>query len=372
MKVAFLTSRLSEVRGGGVLLCNYVKSLSRYTSVDATVYSVERPGTDYSKLKHVFDGEIMAKIKFLELPQEEEMENKLFRGVKFLKNILLDVGEVGISNIMHLALLRQGKNKYQPKLSLFKDLFLEHFRNYDIVHMGAWHGFYTFVASKLKGMLDSRTVVHSIYYDASLGIIGWNTCREILSKMDAVTTSTLWEEKIFRDGGLLNVYFIGECVDIDYIEREASQASEERTFTVIFVGAKDYGKGYHHALLAVNEFAKKVGYNNVRMICIGRGGLSGAPHGLQKCAFEAYSMLRQHGCIEDYTIVSECEKLRHIKRAHVVLLPSKAETIPLVTLESWALKNPSILCDIPTVKSVIGMDGNGVVLVNYGDIKGIV
>jgi glycosyltransferase involved in cell wall biosynthesis len=373
LKIAFLTARLSEVRGGGILLCNYAKALGRYSHVDATVYSIEKPQTDYSKLRDVFDEEVMAKIKFLELPQEEKMENKLFRGLRFFESILLDVGETGIRDVMHLGVLRRGRYKYQPKLAYFRDLLLEHFEDYDIVHMGAWYGLYTFAASKLKGVLDFRTVVHSIYHDASFGIMGWKTCREILSRVNAVTTSTVWEEKSFKKLRLSNVYFVGEGVDIEYIENEtAKMPMEEDLFTVIYIGVKDHGKGYYHALLAMNEFAKKVGYNNVRMIGIGRGSLLGAPLSLQKNVFEAYRMLKQHGCIEDYTFVSETEKLRHLKRAHVVLLPSKAETIPLVTLEAWALKKPSILCGIPTVKSVIGRDGNGVVLVNYGDINGMV
>jgi glycosyltransferase involved in cell wall biosynthesis len=258
-------------------------------------------------------------------------------------------------------------------LAYFRDLLLEHFGDYDIVHMGAWYGLYSFAASKLKGVLDFRTVVHSIYHDASFGIMGWKTCREILSRVDAVTTSTAWEEKTFKDSGLLNVYFVGEGVDIDSIERETSRMPvEEKTFTVIFVGAKDYGKGYYHALLAVNKLAEKIGYGNVLMITIGRGNLLGVPLNLQKKALEAYNMLKQHGCIEDYVFVSEREKFRHLKRSHVVLLPSKAETIPLVTLEAWALKKSSILCGLPTVRSVIGRDGNGAVLVNYGDINGMV
>jgi glycosyltransferase involved in cell wall biosynthesis len=337
------------------------------------VYSIEKPQTDYSELRDVLDEEVIARIKFLELPQEEKMENKLFRGLRFFESILFDVREAGIKNSMHLGVLRRGRYKYQPKLAYFRDLLLEHFGDYDIVHMGAWYGLYTYAASKLKGVLDFRAVVHSIYHDASFGVIGWKTCREILSRVDAVTTSTAWEEKTFKDSGLLNVYFVGEGVDIVSIERETSgMPVEEKTFTVIFVGAKNHGKGYYHALLAMNKFAKNVGYNNVRMICIGRGSLLGVPSSLQKNVFEAYRELKWHGCLEDYTFASEREKLRHLKRAHLVLLPSKAETIPLVTLEGWALGKPSILCSLPTVKSVIGQSGNGAMLVDYGDVNGMV
>jgi glycosyltransferase involved in cell wall biosynthesis len=373
LNIAFLTARLSEVRGGGILLCNYAKALGRYSHVDATVYSIEKPQTDYSKLRDVFDEEVMAKIKFLELPQEEKMENKLFRGLRFFESILLDVGETGIRDVMHLGVLRRGRYKYQPKLAYFRDLLLEHFGDYDIVHMGAWYGLYTFAASKLKDRLTFKTVAHSIYHEAPFGVMGWKTCKDILSKMNAVTTSTPWEEKSFKDHGLSNVYLVGEGVDIEYIEKETARVqAEEDVFTTIYIGVKDFGKGYYHALLAINGFAKKVGYSNVRMITIGRGDLQAVPLSLRREVFEAYRELKRHNCIEDYEFVSEREKLRHLKRAHVVLLPSKAETIPLVTLEAWALKKPSILCNISTVKSVIGQDGNGAVLVDYGDVNGVI
>jgi glycosyltransferase involved in cell wall biosynthesis len=341
--------------------------------VDAMVYSVEKPHADYSKLRDVFDKDTMARVKFVELPQEEKAENKLFRTFRFFDSVLRDVGETGIKGVTLLWTLRRGREKYLPKLTYFRDLLLGHFVDYDIVHMGAWFALYTFEASRLKNKLPYKTVVHSIYHDVPLGITRWRTCTQILSRINAVTTSTLWEEKSFKEQGLSNVYFVGEGVDIEHIESEtAGMPSEEDVFTIVYIGAKEHGKGYYHALLAVNRFAKKVGYGKVRMIMIGRGNLSVAPLSLQKNAFEAYRELKQHECLEDYGFVSEREKLRYLKKAHVVLLPSKAETIPLVTLEAWALKKPSILCGIPTVKSVIGRDGNGAVLVNYGDINGMV
>ena len=190
--------------------------------------------------------------------------------------------------------------------------------------------------------------------------------------MDAVTTSTPWEEKLFKEQGLSEVYYVGEGVDVERIEEEtAKMQSEENVFTIIFIGAKDYGKGYYHTLLAVNELAKKVGYNKIRMIVIGRGNMIGAPSSLRDEVAEAYASLRKHESVEDYVFLSEREKLRHLKRAHVVLLPSKAETIPLVTLEGWALKKPSILGDIPTVRSFLEQDGGGAVLVDFADVQGI-
>lgn len=376
MRVAFLTSRLSEIRGGGVLLCNYAKALLKYSHVDATVYSLEKSHADYSKLRDVLDKNTMARVKFVEVPLEEKTKNKLSRALRFFEIVLRDVGETGIRDVTHLWTLRRGRSKYLPKLTYFRDILLGCFTDYDIVHMSAWDSLYTFAASKLKDRLAFKTVVHSIYHEiyheAPLGIMNWRTCKEILSRMDATTSSTPWEEQSFKEQGVSNVYFVGECVDIEYIEKETARMPAEDRFTVIYVGAKEHKKGHYHALLAVNGFAKKFGYNNVRMIIIGRGNLAVAPLSLQKNAFEAYRMLKQHGCIEDYTFVSEREKLRHLKRAHVVLLPSKAETIPLVTLEAWALKKPSILCNIPTVRSVIGRDGDGAVVVSFGDVNGIV
>jgi glycosyltransferase involved in cell wall biosynthesis len=336
------------------------------------LYSIEKPQTDYSKLKDFFDEKLMTRIRFLEVPQGEEAKNKLFKVIGFLKSVLFDIGEAGIRDIMHLGVLRN-RHKYEPAITYFKNFLLERFADYDVVHMGAWHALYTYAASKLKNILNFKTCVHSFYHGASSGIMELNTCVEVLSKVNAVTTSTIWEKEYFERLGVPNVYFIGECVDIERIENEtAKMPKEENEFTVIYIGAKNHEKGYFHALLAMNEFAKKVGYKNVQMICIGRGSLFEAPSSLRKNVLEAYHTLKRHGTLEDYMFVSEAEKLWHLKRAHVVLLPSKVETIPLVTLEAWVLKKPSILCNIPTVKSVIRQDGNGAALINFGDINGTV
>jgi len=373
LKVAFLTTRLSEIRGGGILLCNYAKALARHSRIDAVVYSIERPQADQTKLREVLDKDTMAKVRLIELPRSEKRENRFFRTMRFLESLAWDVKDVGLRDATYLWKLRRGEGKYLPSLTFFRNLLREHFEGYDVLHMGAWNTLYTFAASKMKSRLTYKTILHSIYHEAPSGTKGWQACRKILSNMDAITASTPWEERFFREHGLSKVYYVGESVDIEYIRTKTiKMPSEGDIFTVIFIGARDYGKGYYHALLAVNELAGKVGYSNIRMIVIGRGNLAVAPFTLRDKVLKAYATLKRHGCLEDHNFVSEDEKLRQIKSAHVVLLPSKAETIPLATLEAWALKKPSILGDIPTVRSVVGREGDGAVFVNFGDVFAMV
>ncbi|MEM3823896.1 MAG: hypothetical protein QXH87_03095, partial [Candidatus Bathyarchaeia archaeon] len=248
MKVAFLTAGLSEVRGGGILLCNYAKALSRYSSVDVTLYSIEKPQTDYSKLKDFFDEKLMTKIRFLEMPQGEEEENKLFKVLRWLKGVFLDMGEAGIGDVMLLGVLRN-RHKYEPAITFFKNFLLEHFADYDIVHMGAWHALYTYAASKMGDILNFKTCVHSLYHSASSRLMELKTCVKIFSKLNAVTTSTIWEKEFFEKFGLQNVFFTGESVDIKYIENEtAKMSTEEDVFTVTYIGAKNHEKVYFHTL----------------------------------------------------------------------------------------------------------------------------
>lgn len=96
------------------------------------------------------------------------------------------------------------------------------------IHKKAILFYYPQFKDKIFTPKEFAGVAHSIYHDVPLGITKWRTCTQILSRMDAVTTSTAWKEKIFKDSGLSNVYFVGESVDIDYIEWKASHVPVER------------------------------------------------------------------------------------------------------------------------------------------------
>jgi glycosyltransferase involved in cell wall biosynthesis len=237
--------------------------------------------------------------------------------------------------------------------------------------MGAWSTLYAFEAANLKGKLPYKTVVHSIYHIMPKEMLKWETCLGILSRVDAVTTSTPWEQNAFKSCGLSRVFFIGEGVDVDHIRAKQLDHSAGDKFTITFLGPRSYHKGYYHGVLAVNNLCRRVGYHNVQMVVIGREIIEPVPLNLKRKALNAYKDLKQHGCIDEHSFVSEEEKIKYLCKTDVVLLPSIAETIPLVALEAWALEKPSLLCDIPTVRSVIGQEGNGALLVKFGDVAEI-
>ncbi len=83
-----------------------------------------------------------------------------------------------------------------------------------------------------------------------------------------------------------------------------------------------------------------------------------------------YQYLLQCNALIDLGAVDEKTKLAMICCSDVIVLPSRAETYPLVFVESWFLGRPVIGANIGSVASVVreGMDG---FLVEFGDIEAL-
>ncbi|SRR5579875_305153 len=142
--------------------------------------------------------------------------------------------------------------------------------------------------------------------------------------------------------------------------RKEYELREGEDFVIAYIGRRDYDKGYSHVLSAVAELLRR-GYRMKLM-------LSG--YGERGTHLVDYQYLLRCNALIDLGAVDEKTKLAMICCSDVIVLPSRAETYPLVFVESWFLGRPVIGANIGSVASVVreGMDG---FLVEFGDIEAL-
>jgi len=268
----------------------------------------------------------------------------------------------------------------------------------DIVHAGAWHAAYSSAISigKRSGAFPAGTkyVCHALYHSTPLPPAGGplrkhlgpsvarkvldvlsSACmRATLSEFDATTVSTPYEYLVMRRIWLRSVHFIGEGIDLEYVEnnkdhivrRAMPLCKSGQTGTVAFVGARCYRKGYYHLLKAVESLLTSG--EIVRLLAVGTRTPEHDAAMYNKITNLEAKLLRK-GLFSSFEKVSEIQKYAVIAASHVLTLPSLDETIPLAVLEAWSLHKPVIVSELPTILSLGTKEGG--LLVRFGDIEGI-
>ena len=163
------------------------------------------------------------------------------------------------------------------------------------------------------------------------------------------------------------LYVVSEGVKIPLVEAEAVKNLEkildrrEDQLLLMYVGRRDYDKGYPHVLSAVAKLVRSG--LPVKLITTGYGE-TGAERA-------DYIFLRRHGAILDLGIADEQTKNAAISLSDAIVLPSRAETYPLVFIESWLLGKPVVGARIGSVSSIVKEGINGL-LVEFGDVSELV
>jgi glycosyltransferase involved in cell wall biosynthesis len=378
MKILYLTSHLSEIRGGPLLMLNFAKS----------VKAIEPNIT-------------------IALISLEEKPCKCPSAIPY-NNIKVSFFHADSSHGSHIFAQSIHKSPLSSlaMLSSYKTLSFDfnrvnHFlevigKNYDIIHGESWQSPYTVSRAFFlngKPLNKARFVCHvlfhpTIYADPSstfTKLFGRKlsiplrafyeqySLKEILSRIDASTTSTPYEYKLLRKMNLDNVYFVGEGIDIDFIHNNIHLIFEKSgkirresggKNTFLYIGGKSYLKGYYHFLEAIRLMVKD--RKDVTFISIGKLD-SNDPYVYIIKSLE--SKLISEGYLKTYENISEIEKFATIMASDVIVLPSARETIPLVFLEAWALKKPVIGSLLPTISSVALSGEKSAHLVNFGNVK---
>lgn len=149
-----------------------------------------------------------------------------------------------------------------------------------------------------------------------------------------------------------------EAAEVNHLEEIIGK--EENQLILMYVGRRDYDKGYPHVLSAVYQLVKQG--IPIRLIICGQGN-NGADRA-------DYLFLQKHGAIIDLGVAEEQTKFAAMSISDAVILPSRAETYPLVFVEAWLLGKPVVGARIGSVSTIVreGIDG---LLVDFGDILGL-
>lgn len=145
---------------------------------------------------------------------------------------------------------------------------------------------------------------------------------------------------------------------VDYLRQVFNRRENE--LVLMYVGRRDYDKGYSHVLSAAYQLVKR-GLPIKLVICgYGKTGNDRSD----------YLYLLKHNAMIDLGVAEENAKFAAMSLADVIVLPSRAETYPLVFVEAWLLGKPVIGARIGSVACMVreGIDG---LLIDFGDISSL-
>jgi glycosyltransferase involved in cell wall biosynthesis len=138
------------------------------------------------------------------------------------------------------------------------------------------------------------------------------------------------------------------------------------SFVVLFLGTRDFEKGYHHTILAMKEVWKSIA--SAKLVTIGRKGTLKSWDKVSK----AYRQYTRHVIeansenIIDLGLARDQDVKDALDASDVLVLPSRAESFGMVYLEAGLFKKPVIGARIPTTCEMI-VDGQDGFLVKFGD-----
>ena len=191
----------------------------------------------------------------------------------------------------------------------------------------------------------------------------------ILRDATLAICSTAYEKQALIDRGVdpRKIRVVNEGVAEPSVKKAAINRVEtlldrqEKQLVLMYVGRRDPDKGYPHALSAVS-WLFRAGIP-LKLVLCGQGKIGDD--------LPDYVFLRGQKVIVDLGVADEQTKVAAMSLSDAVILPSRAETYPLVFVESWLLGKPVIGARIGSISSIVreGIDG---LLVEYGDVKALV
>lgn len=147
------------------------------------------------------------------------------------------------------------------------------------------------------------------------------------------------------------IHVIYEGVDLELIDSVAGQRSSYHD--VLYVGRLVRHKRVPDLLEAFQQVAR--GVRDARLTIVGEGPEE--PRLRRLCR-----SLGIESRVEFTGFVSEVQKLRYMKKAHVLVLPSVAEGFGLVLVEAMACKTPVIAADVGGPREVVEPGRSGLLV----------
>lgn len=191
---------------------------------------------------------------------------------------------------------------------------------------------------------------------------------KVLRDANLLICSTDYEKQALINHGLdpRNLHVVNEGVKPPKVEDKVVKnlrptlGRREGDLLLMYVGRRDYDKGYLHVLSAVAHLVRKG--VPIKLIIAGYGEIG--------ANLESYIFLSRQNAIRDLGVVDEQTKNAAMSLSDVIVLPSRVETYPLVFVESWLLGKPVIGARIGSVSSMVRNGVHGL-LVDFGDVSGL-
>jgi glycosyltransferase involved in cell wall biosynthesis len=223
--------------------------------------------------------------------------------------------------------------------------------------------------SYLASRVEKKPFVIFPFYHVGLSSFERPSLFKILRDANLLICSTDYERQALINRGLnpRRLRVVNEGIRVPSIESAAVASMEkilerrEGQLLLMYIGRRDYDKGYPHVLRAVSRLVKST--VSIKLVLCGQGE-TGADQ-------EDYLFLRKRNALLDFGVVDEQTKVAVMSLCDAVVLPSRAETYPLAFVESWFLGKPVIGASIGSVSSIV-KDGVNGLLVEFGDVAGLI
>jgi glycosyltransferase involved in cell wall biosynthesis len=221
----------------------------------------------------------------------------------------------------------------------------------------------------LASRLNKEPMVIFPFYHVGLSTFERPSLFKILRDATLMICSTDFERQALINRGLdpRRLKVVNEGIREPLVERSAVAAMEkifdrrEDQLILMYVGRRDYDKGYPHVLSAVARLVKSG--ISIKLVACGWQGETGANRA-------DYLFLSKQNALVDLGVVDERTKVAAMSLCDAVVLPSRAETYPLAFVEAWFLGKPVIGARIGSVSSMVKEGVHGL-LVEFGDIAGL-
>jgi glycosyltransferase involved in cell wall biosynthesis len=223
--------------------------------------------------------------------------------------------------------------------------------------------------SYLAARLIKKPFVMFPFYHIGLETFEKPSLFKILREATIIVCSTNFEKKTLINRGLNphKLRVINEGINppsVDSLHVRNLQRlldGKKDQFLVMYVGRRDYDKGYYHVLSSVSRIAK-TGIP-IKLIACGQGDPGNNS--------QDYNFLKANNHLLDLRVADEPTKIAAMSLCDAVVLPSRAETYPLAFVESWMLGKPVVGAKIGSVSSVVKDNVTGL-LVEFGNVSGLV
>jgi len=159
--------------------------------------------------------------------------------------------------------------------------------------------------------------------------------------------------------GYKNIFYIPNGVNSEVFQLCDDPAMSE-TFNILYVGLFMEYKGID-ILLEIGRRLNKSNIKDIKLIICGAGPLE----------FLVKKAARECSNIEYLGFICPEDVHKVYKKAHLFLLPSRMEGMPLSLLEAQSCGLPFVASNIPGISDISANGENGI-LVSVGDVKGFI